>query len=292
MENQRPPRSNSSGQKSYFGRARAAPSFRGDKSKGDPVRGPRRSERSGDGRYNDGIARDGNSPRRDPRFDGNHSNRFGGGRLDRKTGDGRNLSKFGKNQKVEIEIKITSEDQITDGKFRGKKLLNSDSPNSLRTERKVREIVFKVISRRVKAGRVLDLGAGSGTIGIEAISRGAMLATFVERSARMCTFIRKNLAEMGVKDGHGEVVEIEIIPFLKKAMLRKRGWDVVYFDVPEGEEHSAILDNLSRGSAIKSRGLLIIQHAAAVSHPDNINQLKRWRTIDQGETILTIYERM
>jgi len=256
------------------------------------ARGPRRGERSGDGRPKDGISRDGNSPRRDSRFDGNHNNRFGPGRTDRRPGDGRNLSKFGKGPNIENEIKITSEDQITDGKFRGKKLLNSDSPNSVRTQRKIREVVFKVISRRVKAGRVLDLGAGSGTIGIEAISRGAMLATFVERSARLCTFIRKNLAEMGVKDGHGEVAEFEIIPFLKRAMQRKRAWDIVYFDVPPGEERSAILDHLSRGCAIKSRGLLIIQHAAADSHPDNINQLKRWRTIDQGETILTIYERI
>ncbi len=138
----------------------------------------------------------------------------------------------------------------------------------------------------------MDLGAGVGTIGIEAISRGAMLVTFVERSARMCTLIRKNLSEVGVKDGHGEVVEIEILPFLKKAGRRKRVWDVVYFDLPHNEEHAAILDCLSSGYAIKPRGLLIIEHTSEFSHPDNVKQLRRWRTIDQGEKILTIYERI
>jgi 16S rRNA (guanine(966)-N(2))-methyltransferase RsmD len=181
---------------------------------------------------------------------------------------------------------------VTDGKFRGKLLQNSTSPSAARTARKLREILFKVISRRVKAGRILDLGAGSGTIGIEAISRGAMLATFVERSGRMCSYIRKNLSELGVKDGHGEVAEIEVLPFLMKAARRKRAWDLVFLDLPEGDEHEQVLSYLSRGSAIKLRGLLILSHRSGVTHPQNIGKLKHWRTIDQGETILTIYERM
>jgi 16S rRNA G966 N2-methylase RsmD len=129
-------------------------------------------------------------------------------------------------------------------------------------------------------------------MGIEAISRGAMLATFVERSARMCTFLRKNLEAMGIKDGHGEVAEIEILPFLKKAALRKRVWDIIYFDLPQADERSAILDRISLGCAINSRGLVIISHPAADEHQEKLNHLKRWRKIEHGETILTIYERI
>lgn len=198
----------------------------------------------------------------------------------------------GKPGVVENEIKITSDAQITDGRFRGKTLLNSPSPKAPHTSRKIREILFRVISRRVKGGRILDLGAGTGTIGIESISRGAMLATFVERSARTCSLLRKNLAEIGVKDGHGEVVEGEILSFLKNASRRKRVWDVVYLDIPQGDEHAAILDALGGGWGIKSRGLLIIEHASEFSHHDTIKQLKRWRTIDNGEKILSIYERI
>jgi len=108
----------------------------------------------------------------------------------------------------------------------------------------------------------------------------------------MCTLIRKNLTEIGIKDGHGEVVETEILLFLKNAARRKRVWDIVYLDLPSGDEHAAIFDALSSGSAIKLRGLLIIEHTPEVSHPDNIKQLRRWRTIDHGEKILTIYERI
>ncbi|MEO8574403.1 MAG: RsmD family RNA methyltransferase [Pyrinomonadaceae bacterium] len=193
---------------------------------------------------------------------------------------------------VEKEIKITSDAQIIDGRFRGQTLQNSPSPKASHTNGNLRDVVFKVISRRVSGGRILDLGAGCGTIGIEAISRGAMLATFVERSARMCTLIRKNLTDIGIKDGHGEVVEAEILLFLKNASRRKRVWDVIYLDLPFSDEHAQIFDGLSSGSAIKLHGLLIIEHTPEVSHPDNIKQLRRWRTIDQGERILTIYERI
>jgi 16S rRNA G966 N2-methylase RsmD len=144
----------------------------------------------------------------------------------------------------------------------------------------------------VKAGRILDLGAGAGTIGIEAISRGAMLATFVERSARMCGFLRKNLEAMGIKDGHGEVAEIEIMPFLKRAAMRKRVWDLVYIDLLESEQRAETLDRISRGCAIRLHGLVILVHPSDDTLQERLNHLRRWRTIDQGEKILTFYERI
>ena len=70
----------------------------------------------------------------------------------------------------------------------------------------------------------------SGNVGIEAISRGALVCTFVERSAKMCGFIKKNLETCGIKAGHGEVFEMEAVPFLKKCRNAARYWDVVFFD--------------------------------------------------------------
>jgi 16S rRNA (guanine(966)-N(2))-methyltransferase RsmD len=297
MENRRPPRSNSTDRKPYFGRGRGAPGPRDNNR-------PANSRPDGDGRGNrssDGKGTSARTGSNDSRWGGGRSDggfrkdggrRFGPGKFDRAKGGQRGRPGSNKSVVAENQIKITSDGQITDGRFRGQKLQNSPSPKAPHTDRKLREIVFKVISRRVKGGRILDLGAGVGTIGIEAISRGAMLATFVERSARMCTVLRKNLSEIGIKDGHGEVAETEILLFLKNAARRKRVWDVVYFDVPHCDEHAVILDGLSNGHAIKSRGLLIVEHQSEISFPDNIKQLRRWRTIDHGEKILSIYERI
>lgn len=150
--------------------------------------------------------------------------------------------------------------------------------------------MFKVASKRVRAGRFLDLGAGMGIVGMEAISRGAMIGTFVERSARMCSFIRKNLQTLGIKDGHGEVVEKEISPFLKSTARRKRCWDLVFL----GSRHDGdadVYNYLGRGVSIGPGGLLLIEHGSDREFPERLGMLTRWRTIASDNWTITFYER-
>lgn len=193
--------------------------------------------------------------------------------------------------KTQVKPKVYDEMQVTDGKHRGKFLKSTASPKVRPTARRIREVMFRLIFRRVRAGRFLDLCAGSGTVGIEAISRGALIATFVERSARMCSFVKKNLEACGIKEGHGEVCEMEVVPFLKKMAKRRRYWDVVYYDPPYDTNYDEVLDFLKRGVAIKPDGLLVIEHHAEMFFPERIGVLKRWRVITQGDTALSFYER-
>lgn len=188
-------------------------------------------------------------------------------------------------------IKVYSEMQVTDGKHRGKFFQSTTSPKVRPTTRKIREAMFKVVTRRVRGGRFLDVFAGSGAVGIEAISRGALLATFVERSAKMCAFIRKNMATMEIKEGHGEVHEIEVIPFLMRMAKRRRYWDVVFVDPPYDANYDEVLDFFKRGVCIKPHGLLVIEHHAEMFFPEKLGVLKRWRVIVEGESAVSIYER-
>ncbi|HLM01013.1 MAG TPA: 16S rRNA (guanine(966)-N(2))-methyltransferase RsmD [Pyrinomonadaceae bacterium] len=187
--------------------------------------------------------------------------------------------------------KVYDEMQVTDGKHRGKFLTSTASPKVRPTARRIREVMFRLIFRRVRAGRFLDLCAGSGAVGIEAISRGALISTFVERSGKMCSFIKKNLEACGIKQGHGEVCELEVVPFLKKMQKRRRFWDVVYFDPPYDTNYDEVLDYLKRGVAIKPGGLLLIEHHAEMFFPEKIGVLRRWRVVTQGDTALSFYER-
>lgn len=187
--------------------------------------------------------------------------------------------------------RIVSDMQVTDGKLKGKYLKSTDSPKVRPTARRIREIMFKILFRRVRAGRFLDLCAGAGTVGIEAISRGALLATFVERSAKMCSFIKKNLESMKIKEGHGTVFEMEVIPFLKQMGKRRRFWDVVYYDPPYDADYDEVLEHFSRGVAIRPGGALVIEHHSEMFFPERIGVLKRWRVITQGDTSLSFYER-
>lgn len=187
--------------------------------------------------------------------------------------------------------RIVSDMQVTDGKHRGKYLKSTESPKVRPTARRIREIMFKILYRRVKAGRFLDLCAGAGTVGIEAISRGALISTFVERSAKMCSFIKKNMESLGIKEGHGEIFQIEVVPFLKKMAKRKREWDVVYFDPPYDANYDEVLDYFGRGVAVKPRGVLVIEHHAEMFFPEKIGMMRRWRVVVQGETALSFYDR-
>lgn len=191
----------------------------------------------------------------------------------------------------ENRVKIVSDYQITDGKHRGTYLAQSPSSNSAPTPRRIREIMFKILFRRVRAGRILDLCAGGGTIGIEAISRGAMISTFVERSARMCSLIKKNLETIGIREGHGEVHEIEAMPFLKRISRRRRFWDVVYFSYDCVTDPGAVMECLSRGTGIIPGGTLVIEHNAEKTMPEKLGVLKRWRIVTQDDLSLSFYQR-
>ncbi|MBA3600703.1 MAG: 16S rRNA (guanine(966)-N(2))-methyltransferase RsmD [Acidobacteria bacterium] len=240
---------------------------------------------------------------REERFQGRDNNQ---GRDDNRRGDARFLPRNDKFQprgrfapkgksfkprEQEELIRIVSDMQVTDGKHRGKYLKSTTSAKVRPTARRIREVMFRILFRRVRAGRFLDLCAGSGTVGIEAISRGALLGTFVERSAQMCGYIKKNLEACGIKEGHGEIHEIEVVPFLKRMEKRRRYWDVVYFDPPYDSNYDEVLAYFGRGAALKPHGVLVIEHHAEMFFPETFGVMKRWRVVVQGDTALSFYER-
>lgn len=187
--------------------------------------------------------------------------------------------------------RIVSDMQVTEGKHRGKYMVSTASPKVKPTARRLREVMFRILYRKIRAKRFLDLCAGSGTVGIEAMSRGALLGTFVERSAKMISYIKKNMTTCGIKEGHGEVFEMEVVPFLKEMKKRKRCWDVVYFDPPYDADYDEVLKYLSRGTALNVGGTLVIEHHAEMFFPEKIGQLKRWRVVAQGDSALSFFER-
>ncbi len=187
--------------------------------------------------------------------------------------------------------RIVSEMQVTDGKHRGKYLQSADTEKVRPTARRIREVMFRILYRRIRAGRFLDLCAGSGMVGIEAISRGALIGTFVERSAKMCGIIKKNLEACGIKEGHGEVCQAEAVPFLKRMGKRRRCWDVVFFDPPYDSNYDEILAYFSRGVALKPRGVLVIEHHVEMFFPEEFGVMRRWRVVTQGDTSLSFYEK-
>ena len=235
-------------------------------------------------------SRDDRPPRENGKFQPRNDRNFRNDRFDsrkRFTPKGKDFKPWEKDNRP----RIVSEMQVTDGKHRGKYLQSTTSAKVRPTARRNREVMFRILFRRIRAGRFLDLCAGSGMVGIEAISRGAIISTFVERSAKMCSFIKKNLEACNIKEGHGEVVEMEVVPFLKKMHKRRRFWDVVYLDPPYDANYDEMLEYFARGVAIKPGGTLVIEHHAEMFFPEKFGVMKRWRVLLQGDTALSFYER-
>ena len=113
--------------------------------------------------------------------------------------------------------------RIIAGKYRGRNLKSPPSMQVRPTSDRLRETLFNVIAPRIQGTRVLDLCAGSGAIGIEALSRGAAHVTFVDRSRKMCGLIESNLDLVRIPEDETEVVQSEAEDFTQTASASGRG---------------------------------------------------------------------
>lgn len=161
------------------------------------------------------------------------------------------------------------------------------------TSDRLRETLFNVIASRVGEARFLDLCAGSGAVGIEALSRGATHVTFVDRSRKMCGLIESNLDLCKIPEEDTEVVQAEADAFLKRAENRKdfEPWDIVYFDPPYAIDYLPVLETLGKefSSLLAEGGLLVVEHHYKSLLGDKICHLTRTRTLKQGDSALSFY---
>src|SRR5882762_9001839 len=133
--------------------------------------------------------------------------------------------------------------RIIAGKYRGRRLKSPPSRETRPTSDRLRETLFNILAPRIKGARFLDLCAGSGAVGIEALSRGAAHSTFVDRSRRITALIKANLDLCRVPEEQTKVVQGEASEFLREAISREsKPWDIVFFDPPYANDYLGILE--------------------------------------------------
>jgi 16S rRNA (guanine(966)-N(2))-methyltransferase RsmD len=190
------------------------------------------------------------------------------------------------------KTKVKKAMQVLAGKYRGIQLQSSRSTKLRPTSRRMRESLFDILLWHIKASRFLDLCAGSGAIGIEALSRGAAHSTFVERSPKFCSFIRNNLIACRVREDQARIVNKEALHFLKTVMGTSQKWEVIVMDPPYSANYDPFLDYIKEGKLFKPhKGILVIEHHFDREMPDEIGLLRRWRLVRNGESGLSFYER-
>lgn len=167
------------------------------------------------------------------------------------------------------------------------------------TSDRLRETLFNVLSPRLDGAHFLDLYAGSGAVGIEALSRGAQRAVFVEHAAGALKILRANLARLGLQSGF-EIDSGTVAGYLRKE-IRTPGFDIVFLDPPydAADQYHATLGLLGGllGGLVggKVRGLLragavvIAEHRRKEVLAESYGQLRRSRLLRQGDAALSFY---
>lgn len=156
-----------------------------------------------------------------------------------------------------------NEVRIIGGRWRGRRLRFPADAGIRPTPDRVRETLFNWLQGVIAGARCLDLFAGSGALGIEALSRGADSAVLVERNPRVAAYLRDTLALL--ETGAGEVQQVEAAAFLRHAGRR---FDVVFLDPPFAEDALApLLQELVRGGQLAPGALVYIEHAVRGGPP-------------------------
>lgn len=157
------------------------------------------------------------------------------------------------------------------------------------TSDRLRETLFNILARRIEGSRFLDICAGSGAVGIEALSRGAAEATFIERSRTACAVIEANLSALGIAS-EATIVNRDAVGALKRLEQERRQFDIAFFDPPYASElRSHVMNQLGSSHMLSAGAIVIVEHRVK-SPPTEVGKLRRFREVKQGESALTFYE--
>jgi 16S rRNA (guanine(966)-N(2))-methyltransferase RsmD len=185
--------------------------------------------------------------------------------------------------------------RVIAGQFGGRKLVAPPGPATRPTADRVREALFSVLAD-IEGATVLDLFAGTGALGIEAISRGAVHATFVEKGRPALQTLRQNLHALGI-DAATTVLPIAVERALKAPPWSSESFDIIFVDPPyavvrDGRLEPTLAKAMDLGIApsLRPEGRVVLEHASSERAPD-VSGLRVEETRVYGDTALSFYLR-
>ena len=188
--------------------------------------------------------------------------------------------------------------RISGGVAKGRRTATEKLPGSkapeerLRpTSSKVREALFDIIRNRLESAHFVDLYAGSGTVGLEALSRGAEQVVFVEPDKLRTMMIQKNIESLGFS-GNASISRTDAEKFLEKAELESSGYDILFLDPPyRSEEVEKVLPLIGSSKILNDDGLVIVEHFIKKTLPRIAGRLILSKQYRYGDTMLTLYRK-
>ena len=179
--------------------------------------------------------------------------------------------------------------RVLAGALKGRRLETPRGATTRPTADQVRIALMDTLAPRLPGARLLDLFAGAGGVGLEALSRGATHATLVERDARAVAALRGNVETLGLT-AHTRIERRDVRAALERLAREEARFDIVFLDPPYDED--AVRPTLERLGALPlviADGIVIAQHLTKRPPPDACGRLTAYRTRRFGETTLTFF---
>ena len=195
--------------------------------------------------------------------------------------------------------------RIIAGTYRSRTLVAPTGMSTRPTSDRLRETLFNVLAPRIENAAFLDLYAGSGAVGLEAISRGALRVTFVERAPAALKILNANLERLGISSGV-RVHAKSVSAFLKSASQpapksadpkpaspNPERYEIVFLDPPyeEAKEYAITLEFLGGAAPgiLAPDAVVVAEHRRKQSLDEQYGNLKRTRVLEQGDAALSFY---
>jgi 16S rRNA (guanine966-N2)-methyltransferase len=179
--------------------------------------------------------------------------------------------------------------RVIAGSHRGRRLSGPQGTSLRPTSDKVREALFSILGTKVSGGRFLDLYAGTGAVGIEALSRGASAVTFVESDPRAVQLLQKNLQTCQLL-GHAQVCAGRVSAFLEQKDWRGGPYDILFADPPyAAPDEINILIRAWRPGLLSEHATMIIEQDSRAQLPVSIDHATLLRRYQYGDSALYLY---
>jgi 16S rRNA (guanine966-N2)-methyltransferase len=180
--------------------------------------------------------------------------------------------------------------RIIGGHGRGRRLKPPAGPATRPTGGRVRQSLFDILAGEVVGARFLDAFAGSGAVGLEALSRGAAKVVLVDRERAAALSARENARAVAGAGGEIQIVQQDALTALPALADQGRQFDIVYVDPPYASDlYEPLLETLGAGRLLAAGGLVVVEHFHNRHLPETIGHLVRTRTVRVGDPCLSFY---
>ncbi len=188
-----------------------------------------------------------------------------------------------------LEIKYGDTMRVVSGKWKGRQLKAVPGMNTRPTTDKVKEAVFNIIGPYFDGGLALDLFGGSGSLGIEAISRGMDKAIFVDKDGKAIQTIKQNVEAFDLSE-QVEIYRNDALRALNALKKREIKFDLILLDPPYKKHHlEELIHKISEYELLSPTGLIMAEHSNDVKLPEDMGNFIRTRQEDYGLTVISVY---